>query len=159
MVLLSFLTQTNLKLITSSKEVMFSSLFVCVSVWLLAALHKSFRTDLHEIFREDEDWQWSNEQMIKFWYSDPDHRLDTEIVFRIRHYWEIWKVVSTDCVTRLCSAQHALAGITIASMTSLRHRPLVEVCTIPALLVLILLITQNELFHCHFYFYPWETWQ
>ena len=25
--------------------------------------------------------------------SDPDHRLDTGIVFRIRHYWEIRKVV------------------------------------------------------------------
>jgi len=24
---------------------------------------------------------------------DPDHRLDTGIVFRIRHYWEIRKVV------------------------------------------------------------------
>ena len=26
--------------------------------------------------------------------GDPDHRLDTGIVFRIRHYWEIWKVVN-----------------------------------------------------------------
>jgi len=26
--------------------------------------------------------------------GDPDHRLDTEIVFRIRHYWEILKVVN-----------------------------------------------------------------
>jgi len=25
--------------------------------------------------------------------GDPDHRLDTGIVFRICHYWEIWKVV------------------------------------------------------------------
>jgi len=25
--------------------------------------------------------------------GDPDHRLDTWIVFRIRHYWEIRKVV------------------------------------------------------------------
>ena len=25
--------------------------------------------------------------------DDPDHRLDTEIVFRNRHYWEIRKVV------------------------------------------------------------------
>jgi len=92
MVLLLFLTQTNLKLITSAKEVMFSSLFVCVSVWLLACMRRSFRTDLHGIFSKDEDWQWSNEQMIKFWYSDPDNRLDTGIVFRIRQYWEIWKV-------------------------------------------------------------------
>jgi len=39
-----------------TNEVMFSSLFVCLSVcW----------KDLHEIFREG--WQWANEQMIKFW--------------------------------------------------------------------------------------------
>jgi len=40
---------------TSAKEVMYSSLFVCLSalfVCLLAALHNNFRTDLHEIFRE-----------------------------------------------------------------------------------------------------------
>jgi len=45
--------------------------------------------------------------------GDPDHRLATGIVFRIRHYWEIRKVVSTDCVARRCSAGHALAGIAI----------------------------------------------
>jgi len=26
--------------------------------------------------------------------GDLDHRLDTGIFFRIRHYWEIWKVVN-----------------------------------------------------------------
>jgi len=26
--------------------------------------------------------------------GDPDHRLDTGIIFRIRHYWEIRKVVN-----------------------------------------------------------------
>jgi len=26
--------------------------------------------------------------------GDPDHRMDTGIVFRIRHYWEIRKVVN-----------------------------------------------------------------
>jgi len=26
--------------------------------------------------------------------GDPDHHLDTGVVFRIRHYWEIWKVVN-----------------------------------------------------------------
>jgi len=26
--------------------------------------------------------------------GDPDDRLDTGIVFRIRHHWEIWKVVN-----------------------------------------------------------------
>jgi len=51
---------------TSAKEVMFSSLFVCLSVCLLAALCKNFQMDLHEIFRES--WQWANEEMIKFWW-------------------------------------------------------------------------------------------
>jgi len=82
--------------------------------------------------------------------GDPDHRLNTGIVFRIRHYWEIRKVVSTDCAARRCSVGYAVPGITIATMTSLRHRPatgsgtdiatlvrraLVEVCPVPVLLV------------------------
>ena len=40
---------------------------VCLSVCLLATLHKNFQTDLRELFREG--WQWANEQMIKFWCS------------------------------------------------------------------------------------------
>jgi len=44
---------------------MFSSLFVCLSVCLLATLPKNFETDFHEIFSEG--WQWAIEQMIKFW--------------------------------------------------------------------------------------------
>jgi len=61
--------------------------------------------------------------------GDPDHRLDTGIVFRIRHYWEIWKVVSIDCAARRSSAGHALADIAIATMTSLRHRPTTDIET------------------------------
>jgi len=49
-------------------------------------------------------------------------RITVWIVFRIRHYWEIRKVVSTDCTARRCSAGHALVGIAIATVTSLRHR-------------------------------------
>jgi len=37
---------------------------VCLSVCLLAALRKNFRTDSHEIFTEG--WQWATEQVIKF---------------------------------------------------------------------------------------------
>ena len=70
--------------------------------------------------------------------------------FGIRHYWEIRKVVSTDCGARRCSARHSLACIVIATVTSLRHRPttdsgtdiatlvrrsMAEVCTVPVLLV------------------------
>jgi len=54
--------------------------------------------------------------------GDMDRCLDTGIVFWIRHYWEIRKVVSSDCAARRPGAGQALAGIAIA-MTSLRHRP------------------------------------
>jgi len=52
-----------LALITSAKEDVFSSLFVC----LLATLCKNFQTDLHDIFMEN--WQWADKQMIKFWWQ------------------------------------------------------------------------------------------
>jgi len=53
-------------------------------------------------------------------------------------------VVSTDCAARRCSAGHALAGIAIATVMSLRHWPttdshdrraFAEVCTVPLLLL------------------------
>jgi len=77
-------------LITSAKEDMFSSLFVCLSLCLLATLRKNFRSDLHEF-----SGKVCNGLMNKLlnFGGDPDHRLDTGIVFRIRHYWEIRKVV------------------------------------------------------------------
>jgi len=65
--------------------------FVCLSVCLLATLRRGFQTDLHEIFREG--WQWLMNKLLNF-VGDPVHRLDTGIVFRIRHYWETRKVVS-----------------------------------------------------------------
>jgi len=68
------------------------SLFVYLSVCLLATLRINFGKDLHKIFREG--WQWANEQMVKFQWR-PDHRVDTvntRIVFRSRHYWEIRKM-------------------------------------------------------------------
>jgi len=82
-----------------------------------------------------------NGQRLNFG-GDPIDRLDTGIVFRIRQYWKIRKVVSTDCAARHCSAVYKLAGIAIATMTSLRHRlttdshdrrALAEVCTVPVL--------------------------
>ena len=54
------------------------SLFVCLSVCLLATLRKNSRTDLREIFREG--WQWATKQIVKFWWRsrsipnpDPDY--------------------------------------------------------------------------------------
>ena len=64
---------------TSTREVMFSLLFVCLSVCLLATLRTIFRTDLHEIFREG--WQSANEQndkiLVAIWITDPDPYRDT----------------------------------------------------------------------------------
>ena len=119
-------------------------LFVCLSVCLLATLRKNVRTDLHEIFREG--WQWASEQMTKFWwrsgspsgysgytdcFSDLSLLGDTESgINRLR------------CAT--LQRRYALAGIAIATTTSLSHRPttdshdrraLAEVCTVPVLLV------------------------
>ena len=50
--------------------------------------------------------------------GDPDHRLDTGIVFRICHYWEILKVVNG----------HSF--ILIRQMAALVRRALAEICTV-----------------------------
>jgi len=55
--------------------------------------------------------------------GDPDHSLDTGIVFRIRHYWEIRKVVNGH------------SCIPMRQMAALGRRALAEVCTAPVLLV------------------------
>jgi len=46
-------------------------------------------------------------------------------------------VVLSTHSTHACTSRHvyALAGIAIATMMSLHHRPLAEVCTVPVLLV------------------------
>ena len=64
--------------------------------------------------------------------GDPDHRLDTGIVFRIYHYWEIWKVVNGHS----CILIHQMAAL-------VRHA-LAEVCTVQsALLVLSLTVSSS----------------
>jgi len=55
--------------------------------------------------------------------SDPDHRLDTGIVFRNHHDWEIRKVVNG----------HSF--ILIRQIAALVRRALAEVCTVLVLLV------------------------
>jgi len=92
----------------------------CLSC-LLAALRKHFRTDLHEIFMKG--LQWVNEHdwilmAIRWSPSGCRH------YFRIRHYWEIRKVVN--------------GHRSIGQMAALVRRALAEVCTVPVLLVLIL---------------------
>jgi len=58
---------------------------VCLSVCLLATLHRNFRmdsNDLHAIFREGRNGPVN--KRLNFG-GDVDHNLDTGIVFRIRH--------------------------------------------------------------------------
>jgi len=55
--------------------------------------------------------------------GDLDHRLDTGIVFRIRQYWEIPKVVNG----------HSF--ILIRQVAALVRHALTEVCTVPVFLV------------------------
>jgi len=75
--------------ITSAKEDMFSSLFVCLFV-------SNFAQKLPNGFA----WNFQAKLAMGKWTKwldfsgDPDYRLNTGIVFRIRHYWEIWKVVN-----------------------------------------------------------------
>ena len=60
------------------------------------------------------------------WFNfggDPNHGVDVGIVFRIRHYWEIRKVVN----------EHSF--IPIRQMAALLRRALAAVCTFPVLLV------------------------
>ena len=82
--------------ITSAKEVMFSSLFVCLSVCLsvclLATLRKNFQTDLHEFFRES--WQWAIKHMITFWWWSGSG-------FRIRIATLLRRALATVCTVTL----------------------------------------------------------
>ena len=69
--------------------------------------------------------------------GDPDHRLDTGIVFRIRHYWEIRKVVnghkSAAASSHLSRTDSPDGGSDIETLV---RCVLAEVCTVPVLLVL-----------------------
>jgi len=60
--------------------------------------------------------------------GDPDRRLDTGIVFRIRHCWEIRKVVN------------GRSFILIRQMASLVRHASAEVCAVPALNICSLLL-------------------
>jgi len=78
--------------------------------------------DLHEIFRKG--WQWDGSMNKRLQLGgDPDHRLATGVVFQIRHYWEVRKVIN----------EHSF--ILIRQMAALVRRALAEVCTVPVLLV------------------------
>jgi len=67
---------------------MFSLLFVCLSV-------RNFAQKTTERICMKFSGKVGNGPLNKLlnFGGDPDHRLDTGIVFRIRHYWEKRKVV------------------------------------------------------------------
>jgi len=75
--------------ITSVKEVMFSSFIVCLSV-------SDFAQKLPNEYASNFQARLANGPMNKLlnFGGDSDHHLDTGIVFRIRYYWEIRKVVN-----------------------------------------------------------------
>ena len=61
-------------------------MFVC----LLATLLKHLLENLHVIFTDG--WKWATDQIVNWRSGSPSGY--TGIVYRIRHYWEIWKVVN-----------------------------------------------------------------
>jgi len=60
--------------------------------------------------------------------ADPDHRLDTGIVFRIRQHWEIRKVVSSDCAALRC-VQIGYSGEARCIRTRVLRRPSASIYT------------------------------
>jgi len=67
----------------------------------LAANAGPKKVDLHEIFKEG--WQWTTEHVVKFWWQFGSPSGYTGIVFRIRHYWEILKVLYDIKSAAVCS--------------------------------------------------------
>ena len=87
---------------------------------------KNFQTDVHEIFREG--WQWTNEQTIKF-------RWQSESLSRYRDCF--FGFVTTGRYRKWLTDINLLL-ILIRQMAALVRRALVEVCTVPVLLVSLL---------------------
>jgi len=73
--------------------------------------------------------------------GDPDHDLQYSDCFTDPPLLEDTESV----INRLrCETLQCWAGIAIATMTSLRHRPLAEVCNVPVLLVIRMHLFQSE---------------
>jgi len=131
-------------IITSAKEVIFSSLSVC----LLATLRKNFQTDLHEIFMAG--WQWADEQLIKFWWrsgSPPGYRdcFPDSVLLRDRESLTALQLTSLHhrptiaqqqlrCTQPRCTHYPVSLAHNIARLV---RQGLAEVCTVPVLLVVV----------------------
>jgi len=106
-------------IITSAKEYVFVivSLFVCYQLCAKTSRRICMK------FSENVDNGPVN-KCLNF-SGDPDHRLDTGIVFRICHYWEIRKVVNGDKSAAHTDSPDGGAGI---------RRALAEVCYFSSLI-------------------------
>ena len=94
---------------------------VCLFVSLLAILRKNFQ-------------KWASEQMIKFWRrSGSPSGLFSGFV-TIGRYGK-WYQTTALRDAAVHGMQQQLAGIAISTVTSLRHRPMAEICTVTVLLV------------------------
>jgi len=70
-----------------------------------------------------------SEQTIKLWVGDLDHCMDSGIVFRIRDYWKIQKVMNGPvccCVQSFIRTDSPDGGTDIVTLV---RRVLAEVCT------------------------------
>jgi len=131
----------------------------CLSVCLLASFCNNFQTHFHEIFREG--WQWAVKQMVKFrWRSGslsgcrgcfPDLSLlgDTESgVNRLhcamlqctactgRHRHSNCDVITSPAHYRLSCRSQTVSLYDGTDVATLVRRALVQVCTVPVLLVI-----------------------
>jgi len=112
-----------------------------------------------KVFREC--WQWANEQMIvlvtiqiTIWIQG----LFSRFVFVTTGKYGKWYQPTALC-DAACTSRHCHS---IATMMSLRHRPLAEVCTVPVLLVTAALwntaayyiLAQRFLLLSFFFFFP-----
>ena len=103
---LSSVCSVRVVIVTSTKEVLCIIVVVCLSVCLFDCQQLCTTTSERTCMKFS--GKVGNGPVNKWLHfgGDPDHCLDTGIVFRIRHCWEIRKVVSTDCAcaTLQCSA-------------------------------------------------------
>jgi len=114
-------------------------LSACLSVNNFAQKLPSGFRDLHEISREG--WQLVNEQITQLWLRSGSPS----------GYRNCFPDSSSSRINRLrCATLQCWVAIAIATMTSLRHRPLAEVCTVTVRSELrkVLFLALSDFFGC-----------
>ena len=102
----------GIQVITTAKEVMFLSLFVC----LLATLCKNFPTYLHEIFREG--LQWTSEKKWLNFGGDPvqGSRPGLLLLLLLKMYWLEWRFTQKCCRGTLYATVYVVKNCTLAQL-------------------------------------------